>query len=195
MKFGILERCALLTLLGVFWFIIAVSVTIPMQAGEYVYFFHLPTELIFLMLMCFLFLYFPFIYLAYEVTSNKCLPNLNKNAPDETTWHRFTKDGLYLPQTVPKGPYGVTKGVMYGNKSDIINKGDFPVRAVNGNQGIIVFDMRATNCNLKHGAAWMKIFRLFKVRTGKDAYLRAEKEGKVLNKKTEKEVAAVGKEG
>lgn len=121
-----------------------------------------------------------FIYIGYVVVSSKCKPLIDKNTPEELTWHRFTKDGMYLPQTVKKSAYGTTKGVQYGKKAYIINKGDFPIRSANGNQGIIVFDMRCTNVNLKHVAAWQRLFKKFNVRSGKDAYKRCKAEGKTV---------------
>jgi hypothetical protein len=140
--------------------------------------------MVFITFAC-IFFVFGFMFLGYMLTKNKCRPFLDKIESDEIIWHRYTRDGVYNPQIVPKGAYGITKGLMYRTKADIINKGDFPVRCVNGNQGIIVYDMRSTNVNLKHAAAWSKIFKKHKVRSGKEAYLKAVEDGKIIKKTDE----------
>ena len=145
----------------------------------------IPLEILLMMFMSIIIMTFAYIYIGYQIVKNKCRPLIDKIDTDHIVWHRFTKDGVYMPQIVRKGPYGQTKGIMYGAKADIINKGDFPVKCVNGNQGIIVYDMRSTNVNLKHTVAWKKIFNREKVRSGKDAYLKAKREGQTMKKQEE----------
>ena len=172
--FGKMEMTAVAFMFGCFW-----------QGLIWTYASWMPGEVLFLSFMSVLFFAIGFIYNCYIIVVNRCRVLIETCPPDKLIWHRYTKDGLYLPEWADKGAFGVTKSKMYNHNSIVINKGDFPVRTVNGNQGIIVYDHLATNVNLRRCVAWQKIFRKHKVRSGKEAYMKAEKDGQTYKDKKE----------
>lgn len=119
---------------------------------------------------------FAICWINYLVSYNRLGPLINKIKPEsQIVWLRVTKDGLFVPQIAEKGPYGQTKSVCYGKKADVINKGDFPIRTLCGNNAIIVWDKISHNVNGEHAIAWKKIFKKYKVNDGKEAYAKAAK--------------------
>lgn len=120
---------------------------------------------------------FAAIWPNYLISYNKLQPLINRIRPEQdVVWIRITKGGMLSFQIAKKGAYGQTKGIMHGQKADVIDKGDYPIRCINGNPGILVHDMMSHNINPKHAVAWKQLFKKNKVRTGRDAYYKA-KEG------------------
>ena len=115
-------------------------------------------------------------WILYLISYNGLKPLINKiNRENEIIWVRVTKDKLLTFQVLPKGVYGQTKGVMHRKKADVINKGDFPIQCINGNNAILVYDKLSSNINLEHAIAWKEIFKKEKVETGRDAYKKSKK--------------------
>ena len=121
-----------------------------------------------------IFTLFALIYVNYLISYNHLQVFINRIKPNEQVWLRFTSDGMFIPQLVKKGPYGQTKGVMYKQKADVIDKGDFPIRLINGNSGLIVYDRISHNINLKHASSWKKLFKKYKISSGMEAYKKAK---------------------
>lgn len=119
-------------------------------------------------------------WLPYIVAKNQLRPAIDRAKPDETTWLRVTKDRIIVPQFVDKGPYGQTKGITYKEKADVIDDGNFPVRWLNGNPGIIMYDLMNTNADLNKSVSRGLMKKLFGVRSGIEAYNKAKDEGEVL---------------
>lgn len=136
----------------------------------------LPLTVNVLMIVGMLMLLFAAIWPNYLISYNKLQPLINRIRPEQDViWVRITKSGMLSFQIAKKGAYGQTKGIMHGQKADVINKGDFPIRCINGNSGILVYDMMSHNVNPKHAVAWKELFKNNKVRTGRDAYYKAKK--------------------
>jgi len=87
-------------------------------------------------------------------------------------WVRITKNKLLTFQLVKKGVYGQTKGIVHKHKSDVIDKGDFPISTINGNRALLVYDMSSQNINPEHVVAWKNIFKKYKVGNAKEAYFK-----------------------
>lgn len=119
-------------------------------------------------------------WMPYIIAKNQLRCAIDRCKPDETTWLRITKDHIIVPQFVDKGPYGQTKGVTYKQKADVIDDGSFPIRWLNGNPGILMYDLMNTNVDLKKSIARKKMKIRFGIRSGVEAYDKAKKEGQVL---------------
>lgn len=114
------------------------------------------------------------IWINYLVSANRLQPLINRIKPEtHDVWVRFTKNNLLTFQVVKKGVYGQTKGIMQGKKADVVDRGDFPIRLINGNTGIIINDMMSHNVNLDHAVAWKKIYKNEKVSSSREAYEKA----------------------
>ena len=114
-------------------------------------------------------------WILYLISYNRLSPLINHiNPENEIVWIRVTKNNMLTFQVVKKGVYGQTKGVIHNKKADVIDKGDFTVNCINGNKAILVHDMMSHNINLKHCIAWKRIFNVFKIKKGKEAYYKAK---------------------
>lgn len=103
---------------------------------------------------------------------NRLSPMLDDADPDEMTVIRVTKDGIIIPQFVPKGLFGIAKTLIFGEPADFSDNTEFPLRTINGNPALIVFDWLNTAIDLKRSVArkhWKKY-----VPNGPDAYKQWE---------------------
>jgi len=120
-------------------------------------------------------------WILFIISRTRVSPLINKASPDETVWLRITKDRIFIPQFVRKGPYGQTKGVVFGAKADVLDDGDFPVKTLNGNPALIMYDMMNTAVNLKKSVARKETGNIFNIKTGRDAYKLAKEKKKVID--------------
>ena len=122
-----------------------------------------------------IFMFFATLIPNYVISINQLQPLINKIRPENhVIWIRITKNKLLTFQIVKKGVYGQTKGIVHKHKSDVIDKGDFPISTINGNRAILVYDMSSNNVNPEHVVAWKKLFKKYGVTSAKDAYLRSK---------------------
>ena len=119
-------------------------------------------------------------WLPYVVAKNQLRPGIDRCRPGETTWLRVTKDHIFAPQFVDKGPYGQTKGITYKEKADVIDDGAFPIRWMNGNPGILMYDNMNTSIDLNKSVARKIMKQKHGVRTGIEAYNLAKEKKEVL---------------
>lgn len=116
------------------------------------------------------------VWVNYLISVNHLGPLINRiNRANEVVWIRVTKDKLLTFQIAKKGVYGQTKSIMHDKKADVMNKGDFPIQCLNGNNAILVYDKMSGNVNMEHAAAWKQLFKKEKVSTGRDAYFKVKK--------------------
>lgn len=138
----------------------------------------------FIVIACFLISMFIGVFaiswLPYFISRYHLRPGLDKCKENETTWFRVTKDRIFVPQFVDKGPYGQNKGVSHKEKADIVDDGAFPCKWLNGNPAVIMYDMMNTNVDLKKSVARKKMKEEFNVRSGVEGYKKAVEKGKVL---------------
>ena len=120
-------------------------------------------------------------WLPYLVTKYQLRPRIDKCLKNETTWERVTKDHILCSQFVDKGPYGQTKGVTYREKADVIDDGSFPLRHLNGNPCILMYDLMNTSVDLKMSVARKKMKNKYGIRSGIEGYRKAQKEGETIN--------------
>jgi len=86
-----------------------------------------------------------------------------------------------MPQFAEKGPYGQTKGITFKEKADVIDDGNFGVRWLNGNPGIIMYDLMNTSADLNKSVARKKMKEEFGIRSGVEGYEIAKQEKEVLH--------------
>lgn len=116
------------------------------------------------------------IWINYLISYNRLQPLINRIRPEnEIVWVRITKDKLLTFHVAKKGVYGQTKGVMHRKKADVIDKGDYPISLINGNRAIFVSDRSSHNINVDNAVAWKQLFKKYKVKSGRDAYLKSER--------------------
>jgi len=120
-------------------------------------------------------------WMPYIIAKNQLRSAIDRCKPDETTWLRITKDHIIVPQFVDKGPYGQTKGITYKEKADVIDDGSFPIRWLNGNPSILMYDMMNTNVDLNKSVARKIMRKEHGIRNGIEAYNKAKKEKEVLS--------------
>jgi len=120
-------------------------------------------------------------WLCYLISYNKLQPLINRIRPEtDIVWVRITKGGMLTFQVAKKGVYGQTKGLVGKYNADVVDKGDFPIRCVNGNSAILVYDMMSHNVNPKNAVGWKQIFKRHKIDRGKDAYGIAKQNNEVI---------------
>ena len=112
-------------------------------------------------------------WLPYLITKYDLRPGIDKCMNNETTWVRVTKDRIIKPQFVDKGPYGQTKGITHKEKADVIDDGMFPIRWMNGNPGIIMYDLMNCSIDLNKSVGRSLMKKKFKIRSGIDGYKKA----------------------
>jgi len=137
-----------------------------------------PTDLIVKMfaIISIIFTLFAIIWINYLISYNHLQPLINRiNRENQEVWVRITKNKLLTFQVVKRGVYGQTKGIVHRMKSDVIDRGDFPIQTINGNNAIIVYDKMSHNINLDHAVGWKQLFKTHKVGSAKEAYTKAEK--------------------
>lgn len=120
------------------------------------------------------------LWLPFQINKNRLNPLLDDAKPDETVWLRITKDQVFIPQFVKKSTLGLTKGLIYGEKADVLDDGDFPIKTLNGNPANIQYDIVNTTIDLKKSLARRVMMKRYNVKSGIDAYNIALREGKVM---------------
>jgi len=121
------------------------------------------------------------IWLCYIISYNKLQPLINRIKPEgETVWIRITKSGKLTFQVAKNGPYGQTKGIANHENADVIDKGDFPIRCINGNPAILMWDMTSSNINPKLVVGWKQMVKKFGIRSSREAYVKAKEARKVV---------------
>lgn len=132
--------------------------------------------------------FFAMIWLPYQIRKNRLTPLMDDAFPDETVWLRFTKDRIFIPQFVKKGTFGVTNGLIYGEKADVLDEGDFPVKTLNGNPAVIIYDMVNTTIDLRKNISRKFMKKRYSIESGIEGYNIARVGGKVVqtNERPEK---------
>jgi len=112
----------------------------------------------------------------WYVCKYKLRPAIDRCRPGETTWLRVTKDHIIAPQFVDKGSYGQTKGVTFKDKADVLDDGEFGIRWLNGNPGVIMYDLMNVNADLNKSVARKLMKQKFGIRSGIEGYNLAKKQ-------------------
>jgi len=124
--------------------------------------------------------FFAMIWLPFQIRKNRLTPLLDEAYPDETVWLRFTKDKIFIPQFVRKSTFGVTKGLIYGEKADVLDDGDFPIKTLNGNPAVLQYDLINTTIDLKKSLARRFMKKRYNIENGVDGYNIARVGNKVM---------------
>jgi hypothetical protein len=124
--------------------------------------------------------FFAQLWLILKVHQFRLTPLLDEAKPNETIWLRTTKDHVFIPQFVPKGTLGNTKGLIYGEKADVLDDGDFPIKTLNGNSAILMYDLINTSIDLKKSLSRRLMKKRFGIMSGVDGYNFYKQNGKVM---------------
>jgi len=116
----------------------------------------------------------------HQVRKNRLTPLLDDAMPNETVWLRFTKDRIFIPQFVRKGIFGDTKGIIYGEKADQLDEGEFPIKTLNGNPAVLVYDMMNTTIDLRKSVSRRFMKKRYNIENGVEGYNIARRTGKVM---------------
>ena len=125
---------------------------------------------------------FAILWMPTLISKYSLRPAIDKAKANETTWCRVTKDRILAPQFVDKGPYGQNKGVTYKAKADIIDDGSFPIKWLNGNPCVLMYDLLNVNINLEKSVARKLMQKTYGIRSGIDGYKKAKQDKEVLFK-------------
>ena len=137
----------------------------------------MPTVYAIFTIMAIIFTLFGAAWCPYLICRYNLRPAIDRCKPGETTWLRVTKDHIIAPQFVDKGSYGQTKGVTFKDKADVLDDGEFGIRWLNGNPGIIMYDLMNTNVDLNKSVARKKMKQEYGIRSGVEGYQQAKKQG------------------
>lgn len=124
--------------------------------------------------------FFAMLWLPLQIHKNRLTPLLDDAYPNETVWLRFTKDHIFIPQFVKKGTFGVTNGLIYGEKADVLDEGDFPVKTLNGNPAVIIYDMSNTTIDLRKTLSRKFMKKRYNIENGVEGYNLARVKGQVM---------------
>lgn len=166
-RIGNPEYSILAYVMGIFPLLICIGLGMPIVYIAFI--------LVSIVMTCFAVCWLPYLISKYQLR-----PGIDRCHDGETTWLRITKDLKISPQFVTKGPYGQTKGVTYGEKADVIDDGSFQVHWLNGNSGIVMYDLMNTSVDLKKSVARKKMRIRWGIRSGVEGYNLAKKQGEVL---------------
>ena len=120
------------------------------------------------------------IWIIIQVRKNRATPMIDEAGPEEVKAIRVTKDGIIIPQFVPKGLYGVAETIIYGRDADFHDEADFPLRTIDGSPAILIFDWLNTAIDVRRSVA-RKHWKKYSSPNGPSAYEQAKKQNKVDN--------------
>lgn len=175
MRFGNCEKGATIYIMGLLPMLILLYVNriAVFQQGEMIPFWYS------LMMIISMFLTFMGLcWIILIVRKNRLSGLMDETKPEEIVLLRITQDGIFIPQIAPKGTFGTAKTVMYGEDADFLDTGEFPMKTLNGNPAMLVYDLMNVSINPKRSVA-RKVMRKY-VSDGRDAYKIAKKKNKVV---------------
>jgi hypothetical protein len=118
------------------------------------------------------------LWIIYNVRSKQANVIMDNTEPEEVKEIRITRDGIILFKFVPKGSYGRTKSILYGENADFNDVVSLPLRTTNGDPAVLVYDMCNNAIDLRRIVA--RKFMRKHVNDGLDAYKIAKDKGKVV---------------
>lgn len=175
MRFGNCEKGAMLYVIGLFPLIILLFINkiAIFQAGEQVPFWYS-----LLMVMSMFLTFMGLIWIILSINKNRLRGLMDEIKPEEVVLLRITQDGIFIPQVAPKGTFGTAKTVIYGEDADFFDTGEFPMKTLNGNRAMLVYDLMNVSINPKRSVA-RKVMKKY-VSDGRDGYKLAKKANKVI---------------
>lgn len=138
MRFGNLEKGVFLYVSGTIPFLILIYINkiAVFKAGEQIPFWYS----IILIMGCFIQL-MGIVWIVAKFRGSRAYVLADAANPEEVVVIRVTKDGIIIPLFAPKGAYGKAETLCYGENADFMDDGSFPLRTINGNPAIIVYDL------------------------------------------------------
>lgn len=108
------------------------------------------------------------LWIISKISVSRVSPMIDDANPEEITAIRVTKDGVIIPLFAPKGSFGKIEVLAYGEDADFMDEAEFPLRTINGNPAIIVYDMLNTALDFKRSVA--RKYQKRHVENGVDGY-------------------------
>lgn len=151
---------------------------IDSDTGEMFYFYDAYT-LGFVLFMILFFSFFGIVWLCWG--DSKFNLNMWKDRinPDWQGVLRADKNGLVTGQIMKKDSLGYNKGIAFGKKAGLINKGGFKLTLPNGNNLLLVVDFMSRNIDLAEAIGWM-LYKRKHGFVGYNAYVQCKREKKTL---------------
>lgn len=165
MRFGNLEKGLFLYVSGMmpFWILMYINSIAVFKEGEMIPFWYS-----IMMLMGVFIQFMGLIWIVAKSRGSRSYVMMDEANPEEVVVIRVTKDGIIIPLFAPKGTYGKAETLCYGENADFMDDGSFPLRTINGNPAIIVYDLLNNALDFRRSIARKHMKRY--VENGVDGY-------------------------
>lgn len=137
------------------------------------------TTLVFLLILSFIFSALGIIFLCLSHSKNDLNMWTDRVNKDWQPTLRVDKNGLVSNQIMKKDSLGFVKGIAFGKKAGLINKGGFKLTLPNGNTVLLVLDFMSHNANPLEAVGWTLHKKKHGV-IGYNAYTKCKREKKTL---------------
>jgi len=135
--------------------------------------------LVFMLILSFIFASLGIIFLCLSLSKNDLNMWTDRVNKDWQATLRIDKNGLASNQIMKKDSLGFVKGIAFGKKAGLINKGGFKLTLPNGNTVLLVLDFMSHNVDPLEAVGWSLYKKKFGV-IGYNAYLKCKHEKKTL---------------
>jgi hypothetical protein len=134
----------------------------------------------FMFFLVFIFALIGIVFLAYGDSKYDLNMWKDRVHPDWQPTVRIDKNGTVTNQIMKKDSLGFVKGIAFGKKAGIINRGSgFRLSLPNGNSLLMVMDFMSHNANPLEAVGWQLYKKKFGV-VGYNAYTKCKREKKTL---------------
>jgi len=174
MRFGNCEKGLMITIIGMMPFVLLIIINriIVFSDGS-----KMPFWYSLIMILGMFLMFMGQVWIIYIWRKNRLSAIADENEPGEITMFRVTRDGVGIPQRAKIGAFGTAETQIYGQDADFLIDNDFPMKCINGNSLILVYDMINVSVNPQRSVA--RKFMRKHASDGLDAYKLAKQEGKV----------------
>ena len=181
MRFGNLEKGLFLYVSGMLPFLLLIYINkiAVFKAGEQIPFWYS----LMIVMGCFIQL-MGIVWIIAKSRGSRSYVLMDDAFPEEVVVIRITKDGIIIPLFAPKGTYGKAETTCYGENADFMDDGAFPLRTINGNPAIIVYDLLNTALDFRRSIARKYMKR--HVEDGPDGYKHWKRIRNLLPEKKDK---------
>lgn len=137
------------------------------------------STLAFLLILSFMFAALGMIFICFSLSKNDLNMWTDRVNKDWQATLRVDKNGLVSNQIMKKDSLGFVKGIAFGKKAGLINKGGFKLTLPNGNTVLLVLDFMSHNANPLEAVGWSLYKKKHGV-IGYNAYKKCQREKKTL---------------
>lgn len=137
------------------------------------------STLVFLLVLSFMFAAIAVTIVCISLSKNDLNMWTDRVNKDWQSTLRVDKNGLVSNQVMKKDSLGFVKGIAFGKKAGLINKGGFKLTLPNGNTVLLVLDFMSHNANPLEAVGWALYKKKYGV-IGYNAYKKCKREQKTL---------------